>query len=51
MRLTENENEELKDIMVEGVPVLEHTGGDGWTLLHGDTLTSCVRLSPACSMR
>ena len=27
--MTENENEELKDIMVEGFPVLEHTGGDG----------------------
>ena len=39
MRLTENENEELKDIMVEGFPVLEHTGGDGWTILHGDTLS------------
>jgi len=36
--LTENENEELKDIVMEGFPVLEHTGGDGWTILHGDTL-------------
>ena len=27
--MTENENEELKDIMVEGFPVLEHTGGAG----------------------
>ena len=44
--MTENENEELKDIMVEGFPVLEHTGGDGWTLLHGDTL-SIVR---ACAL-
>lgn len=26
--MTENENEELKDIMVEGFPVREHTGGD-----------------------
>lgn len=37
--MTENENEELKDIVMEGFPVLEHTGGDGWTILHGDTLS------------
>lgn len=46
MRLTENENEELKDIMVEGFPVLEHTGGDGWTLLHGDTLSIVRAFKP-----
>ena len=46
MRLTENENEELKDIMLEGFPVLEHTGGDGWTLLHGDTLSIVRAFKP-----
>lgn len=44
--MTENENEELKDIMVEGFPVLEHTGGDGWTLLHGDTLSIVRAFKP-----
>ena len=46
MRWTENENEELKDIMVEGFPVREHTGGDGWTLLHGDTLSIVRAFKP-----
>ena len=44
--MTENENEELKDIMVEGFPVLEHTGGDGWTILHGDTLSIVRAFKP-----
>ena len=44
--MTENENEELKDIMVEGFPVREHTGGDGWTLLHGDTLSIVRAFKP-----
>lgn len=47
--MTENENEELKDIMVEGFPVLEHTGGDGWTILHGDTLSIVRAFKPGVS--
>ena len=43
--MTENENEELKDIVMEGFPVLEHTG------CMGTRSTSCVRLGPACSTR
>ena len=46
MRLTENENDKLMEIMVEGFPVLEHTGGDGWTLLHGDTLSIVRAFKP-----
>ena len=39
MRLTKKQSTEMNDIMEFPPPVLEHTGGDGWTILHGDTLS------------
>lgn len=38
MRLTETKQEELTDMMDPEIFPLEHSGGDGWTILHGDTL-------------
>ena len=46
-----NENEELKGYHGGGFPVLEHTGGDGWTILHGDRLSIVRAFKPgACSI-
>lgn len=33
-----NETKELAQVMDESVLPLTHSGGDGWTILHGDTL-------------
>lgn len=33
-----NETKELAQIVDETIPPMEHSGGDGWTILHGDTL-------------
>lgn len=37
--MTKKQSTEMNDIMEFPPPVLEHTGGDGWTILHGDTLS------------
>lgn len=36
----------LYDTISGGLPPLEHTGGDGWTILHGDTLQICRAFRP-----
>ena len=33
-----NETKELAQIVDETILPMEHSGGDGWTILHGDTL-------------
>ncbi len=33
-----NETKELTQVIDESILPLEHSGGDGWTILHGDTL-------------
>ena len=33
-----NETKELAQVVDESILPLEHSGGDGWTILHGDTL-------------
>ena len=33
-----NETKELAQIVEETILPMEHSGGDGWTILHGDTL-------------
>ena len=33
-----NKTKELAQVVDESILPLEHSGGDGWTILHGDTL-------------
>ena len=33
-----NETKELSQIVDEAILPMEHSGGDGWSILHGDTL-------------
>ena len=33
-----NKTKELTQVIDESILPLEHNGGDGWTILHGDTL-------------
>ena len=33
-----NETKELSQIVDETILPMEHSGGDGWSILHGDTL-------------
>ena len=44
-----NKTKELAQVVDESILPLEHSGGDGWTILHGDTLQIIRHSSRRCS--
>ena len=45
-----SETKELAQVIDETSLPIEHSGGDGWTILHGDTLQVIRAFKPPCSM-